>query len=455
MTALDLLSALQKRFWLIVAGALIAGAIAAAFSFLWPPTYKAETLLLITKLRPEVTLDPRFQTAAEENVVNLSVQDEQVRRQTLVGLTQSPDLLVRVLDRLGDALPQDERTIQYLQNVTGVRTEGNLISFEVEARSPETAAEVANLWAEVYQDYVNRVYSATSPTYEQIQEQLASAQATYAAAKTEVEDFMRQSPEAELGRQIEQKSRILGDLQAGQLASARQQVGDLLARINGIDQSLLDVQNLEALWGRLPPSTPLTPGEQLSLFSLESKALIPGSVLSSTLELDGNWLGTQNLTAGQAVEKLHLLKDTLTTSRAAVEAQIASRSTTLLGGQELLTYGLDDSAMRSIESLQAEINALQAELTKQQLRKQDLIDARSLARDSYQTLARKAAEVEILSNLVGVEVQIAASAQAPETPAFPRPLITTALGTMAGALAGAALALLLELWPPVSQTGSQ
>jgi succinoglycan biosynthesis transport protein ExoP len=444
----EIVAALRRRLWLVIAGALIAGIVAAGFSFLWPPSYKAEALLLITKLRPEVSLDPSFQTAAEENIVNLSVQDDQVRRQTLVGLTQSPDLLAQVLDHLAGSLPAEERSIRYLAGVTDVRTQGNLIAFEAQTGSPQIAATIANTWAQVCTDYVNSVYGATSPTYEQLQEQLTSARATYEAAKRQVEDFVRQSQESELSRKIEQKSQILSDLQAGQLGAARQQVDGLLSRINQLDGLVLNSQALKAQLAGSPAATLLTPGEQFSLFSLETQAFTAGSAVSVTLQFDASWLTAGELTVEQAVEELDRLMDTLKASRNMAQTEVDRRSTALLEGKELLTYEPDGPATASIESLQAEINTLQAELNRQQLTKQDLVDARTLARDSYQTLARKAAEVEIQSNLIGVEVQLAAEAQVPEAPSFPRPLPTTALGILAGALAGVALALLLEAWPP-------
>jgi uncharacterized protein involved in exopolysaccharide biosynthesis len=82
---------------------------------------------------------------------------------------------------------------------------------------------------------------------------------------------------------------------------------------------------------------------------------------------------------------------------------------------------------------------------------QDLQSERDVASENYLTLQRKAAEVQISSQLTGVEVQIAAQAVPPQKPAFPQPVIVSALGVIAGALAGLALALALELWPRLMQ----
>ena len=127
-----------------------------------------------------------------------------------------------------------------------------------------------------------------------------------------------------------------------------------------------------------------------------------------------------------------------------LQADVAELSLSLLEGSELLTYGPNGEGVHDIARLQEEINSLKAEHQAVQQARQDLLDEQQLARENYLTLSRKAAEVQILSELTSVEVQIAAAAREPEKPAFPRPLLTTALGVVAGGLAGLALAFLLE-----------
>ena len=193
MTLTEILRILKKRFWLVAAGAVVAGAVALGLSLAWPPTYQAQALLLITKLRSEVSLDPRFQTVAEENVVNLTVQEEQVRRQTLVGLAKSPDLVQQVMDRLGDALAPEERSVTALASAVEVGTDGNLITVDAKSRDPERAVAIANAWADAYQENVNHLYSSTSPSDAQIQAQLEVARSSYNDSKAAVEAFLKQS----------------------------------------------------------------------------------------------------------------------------------------------------------------------------------------------------------------------------------------------------------------------
>jgi uncharacterized protein involved in exopolysaccharide biosynthesis len=479
MTMQEILLTLRKRFWLVIAGALIAGAVALVLSLLWPRSYEAEAMLLITKLRPSITLDPRFKTVAEENVVNLSIQDDQVRRQTLVALTESRDLALQVLDVLGDTLSPEERSVAFVRDAKSVNTRGNVLIFVAQAGSPTKAAAIANAWAEVYQEHVNRLYSTTSPTYDQIQAQLESAEASYEDAKIAVEGFIKESPDDELTRQVEQKRQILNDLQAAYLAAARKQVSNLLSRIDTIDRLLLDAQSLKMQLADpsrtgSPATEALTGGEEFALFALEAVAFAQEMVLPVTLEFGAGgsvWrpataaeadsfpsrTGQDAVTAGQAIDQLDHLAQTLETAREVARSEVDSYTSYLLTGEDLLASGpdgADPSRTRaaSVEALQAEISTLEAELQRLGMQEQDLIGARTVARESYFTLIRKAAEVQILSQLTGVEVQIAADAQPPENPVFPRPLLATLLGVVAGGLAGLALIFVLEMWPREEET---
>jgi len=437
---------------LVLAGAVVAGVAGLVLSLVWPPSYEAAARLLVTKLRPSVTLDPRFPTLAEENVVNLSIQEDQVRRQTLVGLAQSADLMLQVVEQLGDSLAPAERTLTFLSGVTSVRTEGNLITLSVRAGSPAKAVAIANAWAGVYQTHINRLYSASSPSGTQIQAQLAAAEINYEAAKTDLEVFLRQSQENEWTRQIDQKKQILADLQKVRLDAVREEARRLLASVGRYDQLILDVQSLKDHLSASPASAKLRPGEQFALFALDASAF--GQELFNKdqmgpflLDLGQGWLAEPELTAGEAVEHLDRVLATLGTAKGVAEGEVSRLSQALVGGGDLLASGPEDTIVSGIATMQAEINDLQARLEREQITREDLTNSRDVAQESYLTLTRKAAEVQISSELTSVEVQMAAPAQPPEHPAFPRPLMTTVLGVLAGGLAGLVLAFVVEAWP--------
>jgi len=454
MTLEAFLQVLQRRYWIILAGTVVAGVAAAVLSFVWPPSYEAQALLLITKLRPSVTLDTRYQTVAEENVVNLSVQEEQVRRQTLVALATGDDLVRQVIERMGPDLPTQERSRSAMLKLVDIGTEGNLISVTARAGDPERAAAIANAWVGVYEDTVNRLYSTTSPSGAEIQSQVLQAQATYGTAKQDLEAFLRTSQENELLRQVEQKQQLLAELQAAHLAAVREQAALLLARQGRTQRLLLDVQSLRMQLAGAAPSDPLTPGEQFGLFSVEGLAYAQGEVLTTTLELAAGWQGDIPLTAGQAIQHLDRLAETLQAGSAATQDGLEALSLGFLSGEDLLVRAAGEQGATRIAGLQSEISDLQSQLERETITKQDLVDELDVAQQSYLTLLRKATEVQIAAETTGVEVQVASTAQLPEEPAFPRPLPAILLGLVAGALAGLALALLVEFWPRAAGAGA-
>ena len=166
-----------------------------------------------------------------------------------------------------------------------------------------------------------------------------------------------------------------------------------------------------------------------------------------TLELGAGLSAESDLATGQAVDHLERLMVILETARTATKADLDSYSLDLLSGRDLLIQDPDSTDAESIERLQTQINELETALQSLTMEKQDLSDALTVAQESYFTLVRKAAEVQILSELTGVEVQRAAYAQPPEKPASPSPVVAAFLGAVAGGLAGLVLIFVLEWWP--------
>jgi uncharacterized protein involved in exopolysaccharide biosynthesis len=451
MTLIELLLVLKKRFLLIIAGAVIAGVVAIVLSLVWPPKYESQSLLLITKLRSSVTLDPRFETVAEEDIVNLSIQEEQVRRQTLVALAESRALFLKVIDLLGEDLMPDERTVSYLAGVTDVGTVGNLLTLAAQASSPEKAADIANAWAQVYQEQVNRLYSTVAPSLGQIEAELENAAASYEAAKTAYEAFVLESPLEELNRQMEQKRAVLQELETAYLKAARRRVDMYLARAASIEQSLLDAEGLNLQLAGSAETTELSDGELLALYVLEADAFAGEYLLPVTLDIGAGWPVEGQVAVEEAMGRLDHLVATLRSVQAEVEDEAASLSLALLEGDDLLALGEDGEGASRVAEIQGEINALQAGIQALESDELDLLDARALAQDNHLALVRKAAEIEILTDLTGIEVQVAAPAQPPSQPVFPQPLLATVLGVFAGAFAGLALAFALEFWPKLRQ----
>jgi hypothetical protein len=90
--------------------------------------------------------------------------------------------------------------------------------------------------------------------------------------------------------------------------------------------------------------------------------------------------------------------------------------------RDLLSFSTADTPLnRAINDLEQEIRNLEAQVERDTARQTDLEQARDLAQQTYTTLARKAAEINVADKLPGTEVRFAARASVPVNP-----VITTA-----------------------------
>jgi uncharacterized protein involved in exopolysaccharide biosynthesis len=97
-----------------------------------------------------------------------------------------------------------------------------------------------------------------------------------------------------------------------------------------------------------------------------------------------------------------------------------------------------DEAQRLISErvLQQEILELQEQLERENAKKKELTHARDLAWETYQTLARKEAEVGVAAQVTDTEVRFAVPAIEPEKPVSPRKKLNIAIAGVLGVMIG-------------------
>lgn len=93
----------------------------------------------------------------------------------------------------------------------------------------------------------------------------------------------------------------------------------------------------------------------------------------------------------------------------------------------------------TIEQLDSQIQKLQAELEAEQARQQELYSERDLAWETYQTLARKLAELEIAERVPDTEVRLATRALPPERPIAPQKVKNSIVAGIFGVIFGISL----------------
>jgi uncharacterized protein involved in exopolysaccharide biosynthesis len=219
------IDALLRWWWLIVLGALLAGAGAFLVSTLISPTYEATAGVVTLRSRAELSLGSEFQSISDESLLagnaggNAIVDLNQRRLQSLTGLVGNGAIAQQVGDELSDVLDVGERDPSVLiGNVRGaVLEESDTIQIIVSHSDPIKAAAIANAWARAFETHANAIYGeAALAPFADIHEQVESARAEYEQAQEALVIFIgEQDRISELQRQVEEEEAIIAKLREG------------------------------------------------------------------------------------------------------------------------------------------------------------------------------------------------------------------------------------------------
>ncbi len=127
---------LLKRWYWIVGVAALAGVIAFVVSSLMPPTYEATALVTMTQLQ----------------------KSEEIALSAYPELAMSDGLMTKVLEELKSP-PSDVSSTEALRQIVEAEpgSDPTLVRLVVRHGDPRTAAEIANIWAEVFVTWVTAV----------------------------------------------------------------------------------------------------------------------------------------------------------------------------------------------------------------------------------------------------------------------------------------------------------
>jgi len=106
-------------------------------------------------------------------------------------------------------------------------------------------------------------------------------------------------------------------------------------------------------------------------------------------------------------------------------------------------------------SLQQEILKLQEQLERERARQRELTQARDLAWETYQTLARKEAEVQVATQVRDTEVRFAVPAVEPKYPVAPKKKLNVAIAGVLGLMVGVFGAFAVEYFEGWGKEGKE
>jgi hypothetical protein len=303
-----------------------------------------------------------------------------------------------------------------------VESEGDLIHILVQYEEAAIATQIANTWAQAFEETANKLYGTREDTnLALVVDQIVTAEAAYETSQQEVEAFIRTNEIEQLQREIDANRAVLDayqlardNIQSGtiQLHSDNQQL-TLTAYYNDLSQVELWLIEAEALReqvraGQNSDSEKLA--NTLALISLQSE--IFGGAVPVQLQVSFNEPG-----AGVGLEAVDTLINVLQLRRESTNDQIEQLHNELSGTDlNNTTLGAEHPIISSIGEINETLRALEARKEAQEAQMLRLEESRNLAWETYQTLLRKQAEVELAAQTLGSEVRFASPAVLPEKP---------------------------------------
>ncbi len=385
-----------RRWKWIVGATLIAAVAALGVSLLIPPTYEATALVAITKPRYILQFDSRFET--ESNI--------QPTYKAYPELALSDN----VLQALAAKLDQSGAGLQSLANLRGrveakAGADPSLVQLMVSSQDKKEAAQIANMWAEVFVSQANELYGAHNAEQTiAFQSQLEQAQADLAASEQALIDFQASNEAAIIKNQLD---------------SSLKSQADYLTMQQGITNTIQDIQGLRRQLAEQPAGRPSDIGDQLTVLFLQIKAF--NAQVSVPLQLQ--IVSTETLAAKNTSEQIAFLNELGNTLKAkSIEINL------------------------KLAAIEPQILELQRQLQQAKTEEERLTRARNLAQETYIALARKVAEDRIAAQNTTDEVKVASQAATPEEPVSPRKLLNTAIAGMLGLLVSLVGAIVAEWW---------
>jgi uncharacterized protein involved in exopolysaccharide biosynthesis len=438
---------LKYKFW--IAGlAVLAAAAAFVMASRRPAVYKAEASLAMLRVRSEMTLEPKFRTLSENAVAPRT--NIQSLRDTLVALVKSPSVAATVSEQLDERLSEVAGSIRELQAKVTVGNEGDLITIQARDQDPQLAADIANAWAQQAEIYVNSIYGQPSQPVQELQVQFQDVQDKYMAAQGDLEVFLAGNQVPELEREVKHHQDLIASYQASltsneaavydeALASNLDILSDYYAELVNAERVLVNARAFYDEELQHSEGAAAEWAKALAFIGLQNDAFgVDRQELQVTLD------GDAPVVKAEDVEQLiGVLEEKVVSVRAA----IAQQEQRMFETEEVTLVAVEGTPLgQRIQSLTGEMLRLQSQLEAESARQRELTQARDLAWEAYETVARKLAEAEVTAQVLGSEVRLATQALRPEQPVAQGRLVNTVIAGMLGLMVGMFGAFAVEWW---------
>jgi len=376
------LQAVLRQWRWILGAVLIALLAAVAFTLAQPRASRASATVLIDPLISQVVLDARF---SERDTGLFS--SATTRRQALLDLAESPVLEARVIAAVGDSKTQPGDLLRRVE----VSATSDLLTITASGPDAAEAGRLAQAWGQAYEQLVAELYSGGNLGVEQIETELAEAQARHAQARRDLDAFLRQGDLVQADQEVSRLQRLLETSRESQQALYT----SYLSRTQELNLVLEDARALRA---QLQSSPAGAPGDALAALVLRLRA-----AGGEQLPVDLSVGSPESLTAGReaTLGELEQLIAVLQAERDRVVAETGRIAAAIAAG-DTSAVGVDPQARARYERELAAAQGRLAELFTQQRVLSQTVD---LAQNTLAVLQAKRDEQVIARTTASVNVR--------------------------------------------------
>ena len=387
---------LTRHWKLIVGSGILAALVALLVSLIVPPRYEAVSLVTATRPQYQLQFDTRIQTLTDP------AQSQPYK--ALPELAMSDELLNRVMNKSGEALPVDQRDLAVFRRQLSARagSDPSLIRLTVTDDDPHLAQTIATTWAELYVPYVNDLYQQRSSTAVFFASQADEARQTLEAAEQKLIDYQATNPI---------------NVVTAELSSKQAALANYLATGQKVSLLIQDASSLQQQLAQQKADGTVALADQLSELYLQVGALNTQSSVPIQLQIPSG---------GSLADRTP-------------SEQIAALTTLVKALQDKVTYVQQQAA-----ALEPDILRLQKEQQAAQVDLSRLTRSRDVAQETYLALTRKLDEVNVTARDTSGVMQLASQAALPTESTSPRKGTNMVLGGLLGLLLGTGAAFLLE-----------
>lgn len=240
---------LIRRWPWIIGSAFVAALVSFGLTLLIPPTFEATALVAVTEPRQSIQFDPRFET------IELSVR----RQGSYPELATSDELVAELWHRVSSSV-ENPGSLDELRNMLAATsvTDASLVHLTARHREPVVAAEIVNVWAELFLIRANELYGNTGGEHLRFfEEQLAHMEAELTTAEQALIDF-----------QLRNRSTIIGN----QLLSLELAQSNYLTEQRALVSLDSEIEGLRDQISQQSAAIPVSFADQLTALSLQVKA---------------------------------------------------------------------------------------------------------------------------------------------------------------------------------------